>query len=92
MKITKFSLIGYIFGIMVIILTTERWWFRFHDVSTFLIYIMGACFIIAFAYIHQVLKNKDEELEEIKKDLMAIETDFNRLLTWKNNLKEPKEL
>lgn len=91
MKINKLSLCGYILGIMIIILTTERWWFRIHDISNFLIFSLSGCFIIAFAYIYTLFKNNEKKFEELNKDMQSFETNFNKILTWKNDLEIKKE-
>lgn len=89
--INKFTLVGYIFGGLVIILSIWRWWFVFYDPSVMVTYILGGCFIIGFAYIYQTLKNKEKEYEEIKKDIEVIEYDFNKILTWKNRIEQKEE-
>ena len=79
----KISLVGYVAGIVIIILAIQRWWFVYYDPSTMLIYISLGILVLADSYILNWMKcsiddsNKEKErvnikFGEIEKIILAI--------------------
>lgn len=86
----KISLVGYVFGSLVIILSIWRYWFQFYDPSSMVLFGVQGVFILAFSYVHHILVLKDKESEEIKKALESIEMNYNKILSWKEKIEDEK--
>ena len=65
-----------------IIMVIQRWWFKFHDPSQFLLGLLIGLIGIFGSYLWNWMKNKDEEDREQTKRLNAV-VDF-----WMNREKE----
>ena len=71
-KIHKLTIAMGIVGIFIIIASTVRWFFLFPDYSQFAIAVgVGVC-VLGFTYIHETIKNIDEQIEEFDKALDAL--------------------
>ena len=77
----KFSLLGYFIGVLIIISSMVRWYWVYYDLSNFFFGICIGFIVIAFSYIYSVLKNNDEEHEEMTKMIDC-------LLNWKMKIEE----
>jgi len=79
----KISLVGYVAGIVTIILAIQRWWFVYYDPSQMLNGIGFGMLALAGAYILNWMKCS---IEDSNKEKMEIDKKFKdideQILTW----------
>ena len=81
MKIQKWSYVVGFLGLLVITISIIQWKILYNDTSNFLFGFGFGAVIIAFAYLYSVLKNNDEEHQEMVKMIDAF-------LNWKIKMEE----
>lgn len=89
MKTYRLTYVGIVLAFLIALGSFMQWQIWNNDLSQFIFGFVFAAIVLAFAYVHNVMKHRDESDEELRCDIKAIDQRLTKLeckvIEWNKN-------